>query len=221
MLKNRPSLSNLFTPLLKKRNVSDYKLVDQNELKWKSQKLLGTDTIRPKVQMPQDQFMSLPEWWALNTVDFLNQLYLLVGVISDICTEASCPVMCAGTQQIAWTEDAYSRPTTVSAPLYMENLLAWIESQLENPVLFPPDGSFAPKFRQVIQIIYTRIFHFYAHIYFHHVQDLRRMGEESHMNTCFSHFIVFCDEYDLLDPKDTKILSPLMRQVLERNPRIQ
>ena len=46
------------------------------------------------------------------------------------------------------------------------------------------------------------------------------MGEEEHMNACFSHFIVFADEFSLLDRKDMKPILSLVDQILEQNPRM-
>jgi MOB kinase activator 1 len=36
------------------------------------------------------------EWLAINTVDFFNQVNLLYGTITDVCTPTCCPVMNAG-----------------------------------------------------------------------------------------------------------------------------
>ena len=32
----------------------------------------------------------------MNTVDFFNAISMLYGTLTECCTEASCPTMCAG-----------------------------------------------------------------------------------------------------------------------------
>merc|ERR1712125_256633 len=58
------------------------------------QKTLGGGDIWQQVKLPPGA--SEDEWLAVTTVDFFNELNLLAGAISDICTESSCPEMCAG-----------------------------------------------------------------------------------------------------------------------------
>lgn len=40
-------------------------------------------------------------------VDFFNEINLLYGVVAEFCTDASCPVMCAGPKyEYMWADGA-------------------------------------------------------------------------------------------------------------------
>jgi hypothetical protein len=79
------------------------------------------------------------EWLAVNTVDFFNELSLLYGVVAEFCTEANCPVMCAGPKyEYMWADgQAVKKPISVSAPRYVDFLMTWVQNQLDDEKLFP------------------------------------------------------------------------------------
>ena len=55
---------------------------------------LGSGNLRLAVMLPDGEDVN--EWVAVNTVEFFNQITMLVGTLGDHCTEHSCPVMSAG-----------------------------------------------------------------------------------------------------------------------------
>ena len=71
--------------------------------------------------------------------DFFNELSMLYGTISELCTDASCPVMSAGDKwQYLWCDGVKIRkPMTVSAREYVDYLMTWVESQLNDENIFP------------------------------------------------------------------------------------
>merc|ERR1719215_822767 len=56
------------------------------------QKTLGSMDLAAQVKLPTGA--SEEEWLAVSTIDFFNELNLLAGALTDICTEQSCPQMC-------------------------------------------------------------------------------------------------------------------------------
>lgn len=50
-----------------------------------------------------------------------------------------CPIMNAGQKyEFLWEDGAtYKKPTALSAPLYVEALMTWVQNQLDDEKLFP------------------------------------------------------------------------------------
>jgi MOB kinase activator 1 len=71
---------------------------------------LGASNLKLAVKLPQGE--DLNEWFASNAVDFFNQINMLFGSISDLC---SCPSMSAGPKfEFLWCEGtAYKRPSMI------------------------------------------------------------------------------------------------------------
>ncbi len=67
--------------------------------------------------------------------------------------------------------------------------------QIDDPYLFPQHYGepFPPKFKDVIDSIFKRLFRVYAHIYHSHFKHVCALGEEAHLNTCFKHFMYFTE----------------------------
>jgi MOB kinase activator 1 len=180
------------------------------------------------VKLPHGQDRS--EWLAINTVDFFNQINLLYGCISEFCTNESCPIMSAGKkyEYLLWAESSKnSKPSTCSAPEYVNKLLEWIgtchllnanpliEQQLDNEALFPSSGNFPANFEStVIKTIFKRMFRVYSHIYYSHMEKIENIGEDAHLNTCFKHFIYFVKEFDLVDEQEQKPLANVIEQIM-------
>jgi len=77
---------------------------------------------------------------SLSAVDFFNELSLLYGTITDFCTKETCPIMSAGDKyEYLWADgDKVKNPIKVSAPEYVDLLMTWVENQLNDEKLFPP-----------------------------------------------------------------------------------
>ena len=87
------------------------------------------------------------EWIAVSLVDFYNDLSLLFGGISELCTKTTCPVMSAGPNfQYLWPTP--TGPVKLSAHDYIDNLFIWIDEQIDDPAIFPfEDDQDFPKVR--------------------------------------------------------------------------
>ncbi|MBA0805979.1 hypothetical protein Gohar_005458, partial [Gossypium harknessii] len=98
---------------------------------------LGSGNLREAVRLPPGE--DLNEWLAVNTVDFFNQVNLLYGTLTEFCTPENCPTMTAGPKyEYRWADGVQiKKPIEVSAPKYVEYLMDWIETQLDDESIFP------------------------------------------------------------------------------------
>ncbi|OAO98635.1 hypothetical protein AXX17_AT4G22450 [Arabidopsis thaliana] len=108
------------------------------------------------------------------------------------------------------------KPIEVSAPKYVEYLMDWIETQLDDETIFPQKlgAAFPPNFKEVVKTIFKRLFRVYAHIYHSHFQKIVSLKEEAHLNTCFKHFILFTHEFVLIDKKELAPLQELIESII-------
>ncbi|KAG5540392.1 hypothetical protein RHGRI_020570 [Rhododendron griersonianum] len=198
---------------------------------------LGSGNLREAVRLPPGE--DLNEWLAVNTVDFFNQVNLLYGTLTEFCTPENCPTMTAGTSSVQvltgdlstkwqvpycciqyeyrWADGVQiKKPIEVSAPKYVEYLMDWIETQLDDESLFPQrlGAPFPTNFREVVKTIFKRLFRVYAHIYHSHFQKIVSLKEEAHLNTCFKHFILFTCEFGLIDKKELAPLQELIESIV-------
>lgn len=150
------------------------------------------------------------EWLAVNTVDFFNEISLLYGTVTDFCTREDCPIMSAGDAfEYLWMDGIkYKKPVKVSAPEYVDLLMNWVETQLNDETVFPlqPESPFPKDFKSRVCKIFQRLFRVYAHVYLSHFPRIVELGAEAHLNTCFKHFIYFVHEYKLIEQDE---LAPL------------
>eukprot|EP00168_Porphyra_purpurea_P020950 TRINITY_DN9050_c0_g1_i1.p2 TRINITY_DN9050_c0_g1~~TRINITY_DN9050_c0_g1_i1.p2 ORF type:complete len:211 (-),score=60.56 TRINITY_DN9050_c0_g1_i1:145-777(-) len=177
----------------------------RHELHKHAKATLGSGNLKQAVQLPDSE--DLNEWLAVNTVDFYNQVNLLYGSIGEYCTDSSCPIMSAGPKfEYFWADgEKIKKPIKVTAPEYMEYLMTWVQDTLDNETIFPSrvDVPFPRQFQTVVKNIFKRLFRVYAHIYYNHFQKIVSLGEEAHLNTCFKHFYLFINEFNLVDKRET------------------
>ena len=111
------------------------------------------------------------------------------------------------------------KPIKVSAPQYVDYLMTWVQSILDNEKMFPSrvDVAFPKHFQSVIKQIFKRLFRVYAHLYYSHFQKIVALGEEAHLNTCFKHFYYFIAEFRLVDKKELAPLQELISGLIGQN----
>jgi MOB kinase activator 1 len=109
-------------------------------------------------------------------------------------------------------------PLKVSASEYIDFLMTWVESQLNNETIFPTkvEVPFSKNFQSIIKVIFKRLFRVYAHMYHSHFHHIMSLGLEYHLNTCFKHFIFFIDQFKLVDSKELAPLAELIQQFKAR-----
>eukprot|EP01098_Paradermamoeba_levis_P016790 TRINITY_DN9295_c0_g1_i1.p1 TRINITY_DN9295_c0_g1~~TRINITY_DN9295_c0_g1_i1.p1 ORF type:complete len:235 (-),score=49.59 TRINITY_DN9295_c0_g1_i1:67-711(-) len=165
-------------------------------------------TLKSAVALPEGE--DLNEWLAVNTVDFFNQINMLYGTITEFCTAQDCPVMSAGPKyEYHWADGTQvKKALKVSAPEYVDYLMTWVQTQLDDENIFPSKigAPFPKNFSEIVKNIFKRLFRVYAHIYHSHFDKIVSLGEEAYLNTSFKHFIFFVQEHDLIDNKE---LAPL------------
>ncbi|XP_049404777.1 MOB kinase activator-like 1A [Solanum stenotomum] len=178
---------------------------------------LGSGNLREAVRLPPGE--DLHEWLAINTVDFFNQVYMLYGTLTEFCTPSSCPTMSAGPKyEYRWADGVkIKKPVQVCAPKYMNYLMDWIETQLDDESIFPQKFgvAFPCNFEDVVKTMFKRLFRVYAHIYHSHFQKIVALKEEAHLNTCFKHFVLFTWEFQLIDKAELAPLDELLHSILQ------
>lgn len=209
------------------RPIKQHKSFKRQELSKRVYETLGTSSMKEAVTLPEGE--DINEWLAVNSnilstsshlaVDFFNEISLLYGMVSDFCTQETCPVMTAGSDyEYLWADGIkVKRPIRVSAADYTDLLMVWVESQLNDEQLFPLQlgTPFPRNFRQMVKLMYKRLFRIYGHIYHTHFENVQGLGAEAHLNTCFKHFIYFVKEFQLIDSKDLAPLNDLIASMME------
>eukprot|EP00842_Homolaphlyctis_polyrhiza_P005174 jgi/Hompol1/5658/HPOL_004611-RA len=174
--------------------------------------------MRLAVKLPEGE--DEPEWLAVNTVDFFNQINLLYGTVTEFCTPQQCPVMSAGAKyEYHWCDGVqFKKPVKVSAPEYVDYMMTWVQSQLDDETIFPTrlGVPFAKTFPATIKTIMKRLFRVYAHIYHSHFQSFKDLGADAHLNTSFKHFVFFINEFSLVDKKELAPLDDLIKTLLSQ-----
>jgi MOB kinase activator 1 len=181
------------------------------------QKSLGSQELVDEVRLPKG--CGEEEWLAISTVEFFNELNLLVGAVQEICTDASCPMMTAGSFTYAWADgDQVKQPTNLSAPKYFEALLTWVDKQLSDEKFLPvkPGVPFPENFRKGVRTIYKRLFRIYAHIFHSHYKAMMEDEADAHLNHSFKHFVYFVKEFDLVDDAELEPMKDLVAKLMDQ-----
>jgi hypothetical protein len=137
--------------------------------------------LKETVKLPKDE--ELNDWIAVHVVDFFNRINLLYGVISDYCTDETCPVMSGGPKyEYLWCDhERYKKPTHLSAPQYIGLLMDWIEKQINDESLFPVTVGvpFPKSFQSACKKLLSRLFRVFVHVYIHHFDRVTQIGAVS------------------------------------------
>jgi len=181
------------------------------------QKTLGSKDLQDQVRLPPGA--DVEEWLAITTIDFFNELNLLIGAIQDLCTESTCPQMCAGPYIWLWADgDKIREPTKMSAPRYFEHLLTWVDAQLSDETFLPVQAGvpFPATFKKGMRVIYKRLFRIYAHVFHSHFKEMMEDEADAHLNHSFKHFVYFVKEFDLMDTEELEPLKDLVALCMEQ-----
>jgi MOB kinase activator 1 len=178
----------------------------------------GHGSLEEAVKAPVGQ--QLNEWHAVNVTNFYNDISMLFGVLEgELCTSArpQCASMTAGPHQYLWADGVkIKKPVKCTAAEYMDYLLHWTEDQLDSD-LFPTEPSmpFPENFVSQVRTIFKRLFRAYAHMYHSHFDHFVALGAETHLNTCFKHFIVYVHEHALMEKQDQEPLKDFIPKLLD------
>jgi len=171
--------------------------------------------LRQVVLLPKGEDFN--DWLAVHVVDFFNRINLIYGTVCEQCTNSSCPTMSGGPKfEYLWQDGTkYKKPTQLPANQYIENLMEWIESQINNEAIFPvtTDVPFPKTFGAVCKKILTRLYRVFVHVYVHHFDRLMQIGAEPHVNTCYKHFYYFVSEFSLMNDKEFEPLKEMTQRI--------
>ncbi|OHT00384.1 MOB kinase activator-like 1 C [Tritrichomonas foetus] len=157
----------------------------------------------------------IDDWLAANTIDFFNELLMISGNILEFCDINVCKSMTAGPKyQYLWQDSQkYPNPTNLPAKIYIHELFEWIDNLFEDETVFPEDPNvpFPKNFKDIIKRIFSRMFRVYAHIYYHHLDDVKKLDSEANFNTSFRHFYCFVNEFKLITTKELEPLKKIIQ----------
>ncbi|CAD5219968.1 unnamed protein product [Bursaphelenchus okinawaensis] len=185
----------------------------RNELLKHASCTLGSGSLREAVKLPAGEDLS--EWLATNIVDFFNQINLLYGMVSEDCTNESCPKMTAGNGvEYYWSDNG--RTLSCSARYYIDYTLSYVQDELDDENTFPSQigRPFPSNFFQITQTIMRRLFRIYAHVYHEHFNYIQKLKAVEHVNTSFKHFMLFVQEFKMISPEHTEPLHELIQEIV-------
>jgi MOB kinase activator 1 len=163
----------------------------QQQLHHYTRKTLGMGFIRMAVELPAG--VDPREWLALHCQDFFDSLSLLVGVAA--AADEGSPRLEPGFgfppgYEYLWMDPRTRRPIKCSGPDYIDHVLEWVSSVLNDARLFPAPGTAAsgpeaypPGFEKTAKAVFKRLFRIFAILYTHYYQRMDAMGAVAHLNT--------------------------------------
>lgn len=188
-----------------------------------AEQTLGSDNaLIQAVKLPKDE--DLNEWLAVHVADFYNQVNMLYGTITEFCSPQTCPRMIATEEyEYLWQETnpsasgSLKKPVSLPACEYVENLMNWIQNFFDNDNIFPSKigAPFPQQFPSLVKTIFKRVLRIYAHIYCHHFHEISELGLQSHLNTSLKHYVLFSNEFDLINKRDYGPLEDLIQTMLK------
>ncbi len=177
------------------------------------QNTLGSACLVEEVKCPPGVDES--EWLASKIVEIFDELNLLAGCIQHLCTCKTCPKMTAGANfEWLWSASANVEPVCLPAPEYFKTCLVWADDKINDTQLFPidPHVAFPAAFKKNVSVLFKRFFRLYAHVYYHHFQELVESEAAGHLNYNFKHFLYVGLEFGVLQ-EDQKEMEPLREMV--------
>ncbi|PVU86153.1 hypothetical protein BB559_006633 [Furculomyces boomerangus] len=192
------------------RNSSEIPLFMKHEF---ASSMLVKGDFNNLVKLPK--YVDLYEWLAINTFDFFNLINMFYGVVSEECTNNSCPIMSAGQSEFYWS-DTQRKAIKLPATQYVDYVLSQIQTIIMDEKIFPTRAGypFQKDFRLTLRTIFLELFRVIAHIYWNHYDVIVNLRLESHINSTFIHFIYFTSEYDLIDKKDLSSMEDFINLAL-------
>lgn len=175
---------------------------------------------REEVKLPQGQ--NREDWIAKHTDSIFRSIDALFQGITTFCTAQSCPTMTAGKgYKYIWHEQNHNRDQNntleVSAPDYIALLISYIQSNLSNRDFFPlsSSGNYPVNFDDIVKQIMNKAFRFYAHVYYHHMKQLKSANLDLSFNSSFRHFVFFVYEFNLIDKDQVEPLRDTIQTILQ------
>lgn len=160
------------------------------------------------------------EWLATHAISFFNHVNLVYGVVSEYCTSECCSMMTGpGNVQFLWYDDK-GKKYKYSAPQYVDIVTTNIQREISDETVFPTKfgQTFPSTFESTVKKIHKYLFHVLAHIYHVHYSDFVTLQMHGHLNSLFTHFMVFNIKFDLLEEKDYEVVQDLLKGLIQLLP---
>ncbi|XP_050410827.1 MOB kinase activator 2 isoform X1 [Patella vulgata] len=157
------------------------------------------------------------EWLATHTISFFDHVNLMYGVVSEYCTPETCPAMTApGNVQYFWHDDK-GKKYKYPASQYIDYVMSFIQKTITDETVFPTKFGevFPSSFETIVKKIHKCLFHVLAHIFHAHYKEAIQLGIHGHINSLFTHFMVFNMNFELLEEKDTDIMQDLVQALIK------
>ncbi|KAJ6585282.1 Mob1/phocein [Mycena capillaripes] len=159
-----------------------------------------------KTIVMQPKYVDVNEWVAVNMFDFYTNLNEFYGVLTECCTQQSCPTMSAGpTLNYTWMQDR--KKVALSAPTYIDSVMSTIQNLLDDENVFPTKSSQGfdeNTFPTTIKQVYIQLLRVFAHLYHAHYPQILHLRSEPHFNSMFAHFLAFGTQYHLFEERDIR-----------------
>jgi len=102
---------------------------------------------------------------------------------------------------------------------YIDHVMSWVDAQLKNNRIFPSIATestpFPEQFRIYVATIFKRLFRVFAIIYTNHITEIKELAADTHLNTCYKHFVFFCAEFNLVQKCELEALRVPTKQYYE------
>ncbi|KIJ17613.1 hypothetical protein PAXINDRAFT_111026 [Paxillus involutus ATCC 200175] len=98
------------------------------------------------------KYVDVMEWVAVNVFDFYTNLNEFYGVISECCTQQSCPAMSAGPNlNYTWINQD-RKSVNLAAPTYIDYVMTWVQNLLDDENVFPTKSGKPPDAVNLLQL---------------------------------------------------------------------
>ncbi|KAL5006829.1 hypothetical protein ScPMuIL_015635 [Solemya velum] len=181
------------------------------------EKITNADFYRLVVLPPSIDYN---EWLATHSLAFFNHVSLLYGVISEYCTSEVCTAMTGpGNVQYHWYDDKGKKYKS-NAQQYVDYVLSFIQKTVQDESIFPTKygQTFPSSFEAMVKKVHKYLLHILAHIYHAHYKEILAVSIHGHLNSLFTHFMVFNFKYDLLEEKETEVVVELAKALIKHLP---
>ncbi|XP_020826417.1 MOB kinase activator 2 isoform X2 [Phascolarctos cinereus] len=160
------------------------------------------------VVLPRE--IDLNEWLASNTTTFFHHINLQYSTISEFCTGDTCQTMAVGNTQYYWYDER-GKKTKCTAPQYVDFVMSSVQKLVTDEDVFPTKygKEFPNSFESLVKKICRYLFHVLAHIYAAHFKETLALELHGHLNTLYTHFILFIREFNLVDSKEVTVMDDL------------
>ncbi|XP_072495610.1 MOB kinase activator 2 isoform X1 [Notamacropus eugenii] len=160
------------------------------------------------VMLPRE--IDLNEWLASNTTTFFHHINLQYSTISEFCTGDTCQTMAVGNTQYYWYDER-GKKTKCTAPQYVDFVMSSVQKLVTDEDVFPTKygKEFPNSFESLVKKICRYLFHVLAHIYAAHFKETLALELHGHLNTLYTHFILFIREFNLVDSKEVTVMDDL------------